>query len=70
VFRRAVAPGFQKIKGTGCWTDDFVEKGKFHQWAHAYEELNQGVGIYMIAIVELEDGTIVESLLSKIKFID
>lgn len=57
------------IKGTGCWEDDYVNEGLFHQWANACNEGNENFGNYTVGLVELEDGSIVEVLPSNIKFI-
>ena len=56
-------------KGSNCWENDYLHDGVFHEWGSAYEESNTGFGNYTIAIVEQEDGTIVEVLPSNIKFI-
>lgn len=62
--------GHYKLKGTGCYSDLFTEKGKFLAWGVGYEELAAGVGQYTLAIVELEDGTVCEKSICHIKFID
>jgi hypothetical protein len=59
----------RQIEGTNCWQDDFINHGRFHQWANAYEESSAGFGNYTVALVELSDGTITEVLPSNIKFI-
>ena len=57
------------IPNTGCWESDYFNDGLFHQWANSYEEFKSGPGNYTIALVEIEDGTIVEVLPCNIKFI-
>jgi hypothetical protein len=43
--------------------------GKFHQWSTMYEELNNGIGQYPIALVEDEETlTIVEVTTNNICF--
>lgn len=59
-----------RTEGTGCWEDDFIHKGIFHQWANTYEEFESGAGNYTVALVEIESGEIVEVLPSKITFIE
>lgn len=56
-------------KGTGCWSQDFTEKGLFHQWASAYEDGGEGFGNYTVALIELPCGEIQEVLPCNIKFI-
>lgn len=48
----------------------FNYDGVFHQWGINYEEFDTGPGNYTIAIVELADGTVVEVLPSRVKFLD
>lgn len=55
--------------GTGCWETEFKNEGLFHQWGYAYEESSEGFGNYTVAIVELQDGTVIEVLPSNVKFI-
>lgn len=59
-----------RVKGTGCWEDDFTQEGIFHQWAASYEEFETGPGNYTVALVELPDGTISEVLPSNLKFVE
>lgn len=42
--------------------------GSFHQFGSAYEEFESGPGNYSTSIVELEDGQVVEAVVSSIKF--
>ena len=56
-------------EGTGCYAQNYTSEGLFHQWANSYEEFESGPGNYTIALVEIEDGTIVEILPYNIKFI-
>lgn len=52
----------------------FVEKafasGIFHTWGSNYEEFESGPGNYTVAIVELEDGRVVEVLPKDLIFTD
>lgn len=57
-------------EGTMKWEDDFTHEGVFHQWASAYEEFETGAGNYTVALVELENGEMVEVLPTNIKFIN
>lgn len=58
-----------KVKGTGCFEKEFSTNGFFHVWGVNYEEFEDGVGSYTMAIIELLDGTITEVLPNNIKFI-
>lgn len=42
--------------------------GMFHQWGVDFEEFDSGPGNYTVAIVELDDGTIVTPTTTNIKF--
>jgi len=46
------------------------EEGMFHQWGTESEELENGVGSYMVGIVELPDGKVIMPVASDIRFID
>lgn len=59
----------QIIKGTGKYSDNFSQHGKFHQWASDYEEFETGPGNYTVALIELPGGTIEKVLPENIKFI-
>ena len=59
----------EKTSNYGHWEEDYNNEGLFHQWANSYEEFESGPGNFTIALVEIEDGTIVEVLPCNIKFI-
>lgn len=65
-----ILSGRVRVPNTGCWADDFSEEGLFHCWSQSYEELNNGVGNYSVALVEISNGEIVEVLPSNLKFAD
>jgi len=44
--------------------------GKFHQFGVAYEQFDEGVGNFTIAIVEMEDGTVRNIPVELIQFLD
>lgn len=44
--------------------------GRFHGWGVDFEELENGVGNFTVAIIELDDGQIIEALPDRIKFLD
>ena len=44
--------------GTACYEKGFTGEGLFHQWALTYEQTNDGIGNYPVALVELSDGSI------------
>lgn len=53
------------VEGTGCFEKDFLNDGIFHQWGLAIEDSSS----YSIALVELNDGTIIEVLPNNLKFV-
>lgn len=57
-----------------AWFDvkkDIPEQvGKFHCFGTSYEELSQGVGNYCVAVIEKDDGTIIEWPAVYTRFID
>jgi hypothetical protein len=46
------------------------ELGYFHRWGNGFEEFEDGVGNYSIAIVELPDGKVVTPEPNEIVFLD
>jgi len=58
------------IDGTGKWEDEFSQEGVFHYWGNTYEEFKSGVDNYTVALIELENGEMVEVLPTNIKFIN
>lgn len=58
-----------KVEGTGCFEKDYNSKGVFHQWGLAMEETSDHVASYSIALIEIEDGSVVEVLPSNLKFV-
>jgi hypothetical protein len=55
-----------------CWyLKDSWKKGIFHSWSITFEELNNGIGHYPIAIVEdLNTHEIEEVILKHLRFVD
>lgn len=45
-------------------------EGMFHQWAHQYEEFEDGPGNYTVALIELDDGRIMEAAPDTVVFLD
>lgn len=45
------------------------ERATFHQFGMDYEEFDNGAGNYSIAIVELDDGTIITTRADNIQFL-
>lgn len=45
-----------------------VENGEFMAWGINYEELNDGVGNYSVALIKQNDGKIIEVMPSKVLF--
>ena len=60
----------ERVEGTGCYANEFTEEGLFHQFANSSEEGNIGAIIYIVAIVELKNGEIIEVPTDVIKFTD
>lgn len=58
---------YMQFDGVG-WNKCGFTNGRFHQFGNSYEEFESGPGNYTTAIVELEDGQIVEAIVSSIKF--
>lgn len=46
------------------------ELGYFHSWGSDYDEFENGVGNYSVAIVELPDGSVVTPMVRDIQFLD
>lgn len=46
------------------------ELGYFHQFGPCYEEFENGPGNFMVAIVELPDGRVIQPDASDIQFLD
>lgn len=44
--------------------------GFFHQWGVGYEEFEAGPGNFTTAIIELDDGRVVEAVPNTVKFLD
>jgi len=54
----------------GCvWAEDGEETGWFHKWATDFEELQGGVGMHPVAIVEMPDGTIRKMMPEQVRFL-
>jgi hypothetical protein len=54
--------------GLGKWSEP--TNGAFHMWGNECNEDERGFTSFTVGIVELEDGTVVTTLPSKIKFVD
>jgi len=59
-----------RVEGTGCWENEFINEGLFHQWGNGYEEFESGPGNYSVALVELPNGEMIEVLPTNLKFIN
>lgn len=58
------------IPDTGRWEDDFTHPGELLCWGVEYEELEQAVGQYTVAVVKNPDGTVETVLPSNVKFVE
>ncbi len=62
----------RKCKAT-IWVDrkQVPVKGLFHQWAQQYEDCGDaGIGNYTVALIELDDGRVVEADPDTVQFLD
>lgn len=64
-----ISKGVRK-EGTNCWEEDFIHDGLFHQWGTSFIEEAEHNVPYTTALIEVEDGTIIEVYPFNIKFID
>lgn len=48
--------------------EKLLTRGKFHQWANTSKWTSEGVANYTSAIVELEDGTVIEADIEQVRF--
>lgn len=60
---------YQYLNGRNWETKEFF-RGLFHGFSVDYKELHNGVGIFPVAIVELESGEIITIPANKIIFTD
>jgi len=60
----------KKVMGTGCFSSEYTGSGLFHSFGFNYEEFNEGVGNYSVAIIELPSGEIVEVFPRNLKFVE
>ena len=59
----------KKVQGTGCYSENFTERGYFLHWGITFEELSQGIAQYTVAIIMDLEGNVLESDLDAIKFV-
>lgn len=50
--------------------DLYPVRGFFHQWGIDYEEFESGPGNYTVAVIELDDGTVVMARADTVKFVE
>lgn len=70
---RPIEPWEVPLNGRPCVvTYRYGEQSKavFRAFSTDYEELNDGVGLYPVAIVELEDGTLEAVYVEQVRFTD
>lgn len=65
--KRRCSGYYMQFDGVG-WNKCEFTNGHFHQFGNGYEDSEFGPGNYTTAIVELEDGRVVEAVVSSIKF--
>lgn len=56
------------IKQDRKWSEP--TKGLFHQWGSSFLEFETGPANFTVAIIEIEDGSIVEAMPPDVKFVD
>lgn len=61
--RKCVASVYQN----GAWV---CVNGLFHQWGSDFEEFESGPANYTVAIIELDDGSVVTAQPDKVIFLD
>ena len=54
----------------GKWEPASFDLGYFHQWGVNFEEFESGPANYSVAIVELQDGSIITPVAQDIQFLD
>lgn len=59
----------EKVPGTNCWSETHTESGVFHEWSQTYTEFETGTGNQTMAVVEKENGEVVEVLPFNLKFV-
>ncbi|MDD4390217.1 MAG: hypothetical protein PHW03_05375 [Eubacteriales bacterium] len=60
-----------KAKYYDRMTSHLIEiTGHFHQWAPQYEEFESGPGNYTVALIEDENGQIIECLPLNVQFLE
>lgn len=64
VYKRAFNPSTQKTE------TEKVQVGKFHQFGCDFEEFETGAVNFTTAVVEYDDGTVVNMPVQLIKFVD
>lgn len=62
--------GIYQIFNGEDWVDKYFTRGLFHGFSVDYRELHNGVGIFPVAIVELEEGKIIVIPADNISFTD
>lgn len=70
---RPVEPWEIPMRGRPCkitYMDESFEMGRFIAFATDFLELQDGIGQYPVAIVELEDGTVQVVYVEQIQFMD
>ncbi len=72
LFKRFIPKMYENgrlVPGTGMVEYDYTQNGIFHQWGCSFQEFESGPANFTVALVEIEDGSIVEIEPCRIKFI-
>ena len=70
---RVLAPWEIPLNGRTCivtYRDGEQSEAIFRAFGSEYEELNNGVGQYPVAIVELKDGSLQSVYVEQVRFVD
>ena len=65
---RRVEAKFNKKQDDGTFKQIDIE-GNFHHWGVNYEEFETGPGNYTVAIIELDNGKVVEAMPDTVRFL-
>lgn len=59
----------RKVPGSGVYEKELIGEATFHSWGVEHEEYDSGPGNLSTAIIELDDGTVVNHPVEQIQFI-
>lgn len=68
--RKVNVYGYEKNRDAKGYKKIFIGIGTFHQFGCDFEEFEHGIGNFSTAIVEMQDGKILNSPIDLISFLD